>query len=177
MNDIEIKRYIHTVMDFPKPGIKFRDITPLLASPEVFTSVISQMAERVSDYSVDGIAGIEARGFIFGSAMATRLSLPFYLVRKSGKLPKQTARVEYELEYGSDALEIHLQDGVRDKNIAVVDDVLATGGTANAVASLLESSGNKVACMSFLMELIGLSGREKLDKYPVEPLLNFHLHE
>lgn len=173
----QIKSYIHTVPDFPKPGIRFRDITPLLATPRAFKAVIEKMADHLSQYSLDGLTGIEARGFIFGSTLAHTLDLPFYMVRKAGKLPQYNAHIEYDLEYGSDRLEAHMHEIEAGRRIAVVDDVLATGGTADAVCRLMEACGAKVACTSFLMELEGLGGREKLSKYPVESVLNYGIVE
>lgn len=177
MDTPTLKTFIHTVPDFPKPGVRFRDITPLLAAPEAFKAVIAQMVERLSGCPVDAIAAIEARGFIFGAAMAAQMCVPFYPVRKAGKLPRRSARVEYDLEYGQDALEIHVEGDATGLHFAIVDDVLATGGTARAVVSLLESCGAKISCCSFLMELEGLAGRERLREYRIERLLSYSLIE
>ncbi|GAB4183185.1 MAG: adenine phosphoribosyltransferase [Wenzhouxiangellaceae bacterium] len=177
MDTITLKSYIHTVADFPRPGIRFRDITPLLAAPEAYSAVITLLKERLSLYDVEAIVGIEARGFIFGAALAHHMHLPFHLVRKAGKLPRNTASVEYALEYGQDALEIH-RDAVKGgQRFAVIDDVLATGGTAQAVVRLLEGCGAQVTCCLFLMELQGLAGREKLQSPKVESLLSYTLDE
>ncbi|MCG8464148.1 MAG: adenine phosphoribosyltransferase [Xanthomonadales bacterium] len=177
MNTAALKSYIHAVENFPKPGIRFRDITPLLAAPEAFMAAITHMADATSAHDVQALVGIEARGFIFASAMAQHMQLPFFLVRKAGKLPRTTASIEYALEYGTDRLEIHLGDIQQPMKVALVDDVLATGGTANAAAGLLEQCGVEVACTSFLMELNGLGGRAVLNKYPVLPLLQYELEE
>jgi len=177
MNTAALKSYIHTVEHFPKPGIRFRDITPLLAEPKAFMSAVGQMAEAAAGHRVQALVGIEARGFIFAAAMAQHMGLPFFLIRKAGKLPRTTAAIQYDLEYGSDQLEIHLGDVERPLSVALIDDVLATGGTANAAARLLEACDVQVACTSFLMELNGLGGRAVLSKYPVLPLLQYEMSE
>lgn len=177
MNSQDLKQYIHTVVDFPEPGIRFRDITPLLADPRAFDASIELMAECMSPYSIDAIAAVEARGFIFGAALANKLGLPFHPVRKAGKLPRATARIDYQLEYGADSLEIHADAVGNGAKFAIVDDVLATGGTAAAVAKLLHGAGSEITCCAFLLELDGLPGRRLLQPHPVEALLKYTLAE
>lgn len=162
---------IRDVPDFPKPGILFRDITPLLADTEAFAEVVGWMAERVASHQATSLAAIEARGFVFGAALARRLNLPLQLVRKPGKLPWQTAHADYQLEYGSDRLEIHRDAGGAGQRTAIIDDLLATGGTAAAAVELLSSLGGEVCCVAAAIELQGLGARERLADVPVESLL------
>lgn len=162
---------IRDIPDFPRPGILFRDITPLLAQPHGFGTVIEWMAERARGHRATTLAAVEARGFVFGAALAQRLGLPLQLVRKPGKLPWRTAHAEYDLEYGSDRLEVHA-DAVRAGNrVAIVDDLLATGGTAAAAVGLVRSLGGVPCCVLTAIELQALGGREKLADVPVETLL------
>jgi adenine phosphoribosyltransferase len=161
------------VPDFPKPGILFRDISPLLASPTAFSSAVEQLAAHAIDLNVSGLVAIESRGFIFGAPVAIRTGLPLVLVRKPGKLPGAKERIEYGLEYGSDSLEIKtgvLPVGAR---VAIIDDVLATGGTAAATAALVQRAGGAVAGCIFLAELRALDGRARLEDIPVRSLLDF----
>lgn len=170
---INLTDYIHAVPDFPKPGILFRDISPLLASPPAFTAVIAELSDKVSELGVSGLVAIESRGFIFGAPVAIRAGLPLALVRKPGKLPGSKERVDYGLEYGTDSLELKhgvIQAGAR---VAIIDDVLATGGTAAATASLVERVGASVAGYVFLAELAALGGRSKLGGVPVRALVEF----
>jgi adenine phosphoribosyltransferase len=167
----EIKRFIRDVPDFPKAGILFRDITPLLAEPRAFAAVVDLLAERVTAHRAESVVAIESRGFLFGAALAARAGLPLELVRKPGKLPYQTVGMEYALEYGSDRVEIHV-DAIRPgRRHAVVDDVIATGGTAAAAAELVEQQGGVVAVCAFVIELAFLAGRKRLGGRPVESLL------
>jgi adenine phosphoribosyltransferase len=170
---VQISAYVHDVPDFPKPGILFRDITPLLAHAEAFGAAIDQLAARVQPHHAEGLVAIESRGFIFGAALARKLGLPLLLVRKPGKLPRRTVRQDYELEYGSDRVEMHAEDLVAGRRYAVIDDVIATGGTAAAAAALVEKQGGVVACCAFLIELDFLKGRERLGAYAVESLLHY----
>lgn len=164
---------IRNVPDYPKPGIVFKDITPLLKDPQAFSRVVQAIADRYRDQQIDYVLGIESRGFIFGAAVATALSAGFIPVRKPGKLPHDTHRCEYALEYGTDALEIH-QDAVEaGKRVLIVDDVLATGGTAAAAVELVRCTGGEVAGLAFLMELGFLKGREKLPGLDVTSLLTY----
>lgn len=169
----EVTALIRDVPDFPSPGIVFKDITPLLADPAGFAAVIDHFAERLSGHAADAIFGIESRGFIFGAALANRMALPLHLVRKKGKLPRETVSMAYELEYGVDHLEVHrdaLEPGAK---CLVIDDVIATGGTAEATGRLIEQQGAKVAAFAFVIELSFLSGRDRLDGYHVESLITY----
>jgi len=173
MTETEIRSFIVDVPDFPKPGIVFKDITPLLASPVAFRAAIGELAARTGRLAADGILAIESRGFIFGAALADRLGVPLQLVRKRGKLPREAISVRYELEYGFDHLEVHV-DAVRPGGrYLVVDDVMATGGTAAAVTEIVEKQGAKVAACAFLIELAFLNGRAKLGDHEVVSLITF----
>lgn len=168
-----LEKYIREVPDFPKPGIGFKDITTLLKDAEGFRLAVDQLAEQLAGVEIDAVAVIESRGFTFGSALAYKLGTGLLLVRKPGKLPARTIREEYSLEYGTDALEIH-QDAVgRGQRILIVDDLLATGGTALAVARLVERSGGKVAGVAFVVELDFLNGRRKLEGYKIISLVHY----
>lgn len=168
-----LKERIRDIPDYPKPGIVFKDITPLLKDAEAFKQVVEAIADHYRDQRIDYVVGIESRGFIFGAAVATALSAGFIPVRKPGKLPHHTHRCEYALEYGSDALEIH-QDAVETgKRVLIVDDVLATGGTAAAAVQLVECTGGEVVGLAFLIELSFLKGREKLADRDVLSLITY----
>ena len=170
---MDLHSFIRDVPDFPKPGIVFKDITPLLADSAALNHAIDQMAERVAAQKAEHIVGIESRGFIFGVPVATRLGLGFTPARKPGKLPWQTSSVEYALEYGTDKLEMHT-DGVQGgQRVAIVDDLLATGGTAAATAQLVSELGATVAGCFFLIELGFLSGRDRLGDVTCDSLLNY----
>ncbi len=169
----KIARAIRTVPDFPKEGIQFKDITPLLAEAELFAETIECFRETISDKSIQVVAGIESRGFIFGAALALQLGVGFIPIRKPGKLPYKTFRQEYALEYGTDALEIH-QDAVENgQKVLLIDDLLATGGTALAAAKLIEQCGGEVVAIRFLIELDFLKGRDRLKAYDVQTLIHF----
>ncbi|MDH4140397.1 MAG: adenine phosphoribosyltransferase [Coriobacteriia bacterium] len=159
---MDLSSYIRDVPDFPQEGIIFKDITPLLASSEGFRAAIDIIADAYANVGVTKVLGAEARGFIFGGALAYKLGAGFVPARKPGKLPWNTTRHEYELEYGTDALEVHTDALADDDVVLVVDDVLATGGTAAAKAALVTRMGAKVAGFAFLIELDFLHGREKL---------------
>jgi adenine phosphoribosyltransferase len=164
---------IREVPDFPREGILFKDITPLLANVEAFRSCIQLMAERLDGETVDAVLGIESRGFMFGAALADKLGVGFVPIRKPGKLPAATYRAEYDLEYGSDAVEIH-QDALRPgERVLVVDDLIATGGTAQATKQLVERCGAEVAAFVFLINLVALEGTEKLGASRVITILNY----
>ena len=167
------KDLIRTVPDFPRKGILFRDVTTLLKDGQAFRGVIESFYERYGSNRVDLVVGVESRGFILGGALAYRLGVGFVPVRKPGKLPAQTIRVDYELEYGRDALEIH-RDAIRpgDK-VLVLDDLLATGGTASATCQLVEKLQGIVVEVAFLIELLGLKGREKLKGYKVFSMISY----
>jgi adenine phosphoribosyltransferase len=169
----KLRKTIRDIPDFPKPGIIFKDITPVLKSPELFRKVIETFCERYRDEGIAAIVAIEARGFIFGGALAERMGIPFIPVRKKGKLPYKTVSATYELEYGTDSVEMHsdaLQPG--DK-VVVLDDLVATGGTAEATARLCEQLGAEVVELAFVIELAFLNPRKKLDKYPVFSMVTF----
>lgn len=170
----QLQDFIRDIPDFPKAGILYRDITPLLASPEAFQLSIGSMAERLQKHSFDEILAIESRGFIFGAALALKLKVPFHLVRKPGKLPGEVVWEEYALEYGTDKLELHTDVIAPNKRYAIVDDVIATGGTANAVRQLTEKNKGVVACSVFLIELLDCNGRAALGECPVETILTYN---
>ncbi|MCE5310036.1 MAG: adenine phosphoribosyltransferase [Acidobacteriales bacterium] len=169
----DLKKLIREVPDFPKPGILFYDITTLLKDPAGFAAVIDAFKKRYAGMKVDKVVGIEARGFIFAPTLAYAIGAGFVPVRKPGKLPAETVRQEYALEYGTDKVEIHKDAITAGENILIVDDLLATGGTAAAVSKLVEKLGGKVAGLGFVVELDFLHGREKLAGYDVFSLLNY----
>lgn len=158
-NIMKLKNYIANISDFPKPGILFRDMSPLLASPSAFKEAIHQMKEYWGGKGVTKIAGFDARGFIFGATLAYEMGLPFIMLRKAGKLPGKTLSVSYGLEYGKDVLEMQWGAAGAGDAVLLVDDVLATGGTANAGAQLLEEAGAGVAGLAVVIELLELHGR------------------
>lgn len=169
----KIKAAIRDVPDFPKPGIIFKDITPLLGDARLFSSTLDILAERARSYDADVIVGIESRGFIFGAALADRLNIGFVPVRKPGKLPYKTFSEEYALEYGTDSLEMHV-DALKEHNKAIiVDDLLATGGTALATARLVEKCGGTVQALFFVIELEFLHGIKKLSNYTTLSLIKY----
>lgn len=159
---MDLATYIRDIPDFPQEGIIFKDITPLLADPDAFKKAVDTIAETFRDVGVSKVMGAEARGFIFGGALAYTLGAGFVPARKPGKLPWNTTRAEYDLEYGTDALEVHADALGSDDIVLIVDDVLATGGTAAAKAALAASTGATVVGFAFLIELDFLRGREKL---------------
>lgn len=169
----DLKRRIREIPDFPKTGILFRDITPLLSDGKAFRQAIDMIGERYLDRKVDIVVGIEARGFLMGSALAYKLGAGNALVRKQGKLPYKTHRTTYALEYGTDTLEIH-QDAIRPgQRVVLADDLLATGGTTAAAADLVRQLGGEIVELAFLIELTELKGRERLKGLPVFSLLQF----
>jgi adenine phosphoribosyltransferase len=168
-----LRRRIRDVPDFPKKGILFRDITPLLADVEAFRISIQLMAEALEGESVHAVVGIESRGFMFGAALADKLGVGFVPVRKPGKLPAATYRAEYELEYGSDAVEIHQDALSPGDRVVVVDDLIATGGTAQATADLVRQCGAEVAAFVFLIRLVGLQGIKRLEPSRVIAILDY----
>lgn len=170
---MEFEKLIRDVPDFPQKGIMFKDITTLLQDGEAFRQAMNQIMKRYLDARIDKVVGIEARGFILGGVLAYKLGCGFVPARKPGKLPFKTIREEYTLEYGSNALELH-QDGIRKgERVLIVDDLLATGGTALATARLVEKLGGEVVAIQFLIELGFLHGREKLLKYPLHSLIAY----
>lgn len=168
---VDLKRHIRDIPDFPKPGILFRDITPLLAEPRALAAAVEGLVAPWRRERLDAIAAVEARGFLFAPPMALALGVGVIPVRKPGKLPADTITHEYDLEYGSDRLEMHRGILAPAARVLVVDDVLATGGTANACARLVETAGATVVGMAFLVELAFLGGRERLAPHRVESLL------
>jgi adenine phosphoribosyltransferase len=168
-----VKALIRDVPDFPRPGILFKDITPVLGHAAALEAVIDGMAGVARIHAPTRVLGIESRGFLFGTPVATKLGLPFAPVRKPGKLPHQTFRVEYELEYGTDSLEIHVDAVERGDRVIIIDDVLATGGTAEAACRLVESQGAEVAAVVVLIELTALGGAARLSPRAVHSLLRY----
>jgi adenine phosphoribosyltransferase len=170
---MDLQQYIRDIPDFPKPGILFKDITPLLADPPAFQHAIDRMAEQFRTQSLDTIAAVEARGFLFAAPLALVLKKPLIPLRKPGKLPYRTYSLAYELEYGSAELQVHI-DGVGDGHrVLLVDDLLATGGTMNAGCQLVEKAGGQVVGCAFLAELTFLGGREKLKPHEVFSLIRY----
>lgn len=167
----ELSRFIRDVPDFPKPGIVFKDITPLLQNTEAFQSAVYHLSQPHEARKIDQVIGIESRGFIFGAPVACRLGAGFIPVRKKGKLPWQTEQISYELEYGQDTLEMHRDALFPGANVLIVDDVLATGGTAYAVAQLVEKCGAKIVGIHFVLELGFLKGRSRLSHYDISSIL------
>lgn len=173
MTQADLREHIRDIPDFPKPGILFRDITPVLADAAALRAAVDQLAEPARPLGVDVVIGAEARGFLLGPALAMALDAGFVLARKPGKLPHDTVSAEYELEYGTDRLEVHT-DAVREgARVLVHDDLLATGGTARALCQLVEQLGGVVAGCHFLIELSFLDGRERLSEYEVRSLIAF----
>lgn len=172
---MNFESYIRNVPDFPVQGIQFKDITTLLKEPEVFSTVVDHLYAPFRSHDISKIVGIESRGFIFGAAMAYKLNIGFVPVRKPGKLPAETLSEEYLLEYGKDSVEIHLDAVRRTDRVLIVDDLLATGGTASATCRLVERLGGKIVGLSFLIELTDLKGREKLKEYEIQSLIRYKI--
>ena len=170
---MELKNYIASIPDFPKQGILFRDMTPLLQNNEALTYALDKMAEFAKELNADIIVGPEARGFIFGTPVAYKLNIGFVPVRKPGKLPRKTVEFEYDLEYWTNTLCIHEDAIKKGQKVVIIDDLLATGGTVEAAVKLIEKLGGTVVGLAFLMELDDLNGREKLKGYKVESLLHY----
>ena len=169
---IQLRDYIRDIPDFPKEGIVFKDISPLLANGQAFSACTSELSCLLPN-DIDAIVGIESRGFLFGAALAQLTGLGFVPIRKPGKLPADTHSIEYELEYGSDILEIHKDALSAGHNVIVIDDLLATGGTAAATVELIEKIGANVKACLFVIELDFLNGRQKLGNTPVHSLLHY----
>jgi len=170
---VDLDALVRDIPDFPKPGIVFKDITPVLASPEGLDTAVRGLADLARDLDVDVVIGAEARGFLLGPALARELGAGFVLARKPGKLPHETVRAEYLLEYGSDALEVHSDAVAEGSRVLVHDDLLATGGTAKALCELVELLDGRVVGCAFLIELGFLPGRERLAGYDVHALLRY----
>ncbi|TXJ43502.1 adenine phosphoribosyltransferase [Brachyspira aalborgi] len=170
---MELKDYIRSIQDYPKEGILFRDITTLLKDKDAFKLAIDKMAEQVKNKKVDLIVGAESRGFLIGSALAYKMNCGFIPVRKKGKLPYKTISEEYALEYGTDTLYMHEDAIKKGDNVLVVDDLIATGGTALAMIKMVEKLGGNVIGSSFLIELEELNGRKEIEKYPINILIKY----
>ncbi|MEI0530186.1 adenine phosphoribosyltransferase [Brachyspira pilosicoli] len=170
---MDLKNYIRNIQDYPKEGILFRDITTLLKDKDAFKFAIDSMAKQVEDKKIDYIVGAESRGFLIGSALAYRLNCGFVPVRKKGKLPCKTISEEYALEYGTDALYMHEDAINKGANVLIVDDLIATGGTALAMMKMVERLGGNIVGSSFLIELKELNGRKDIIKYPVNVLIEY----
>ncbi|GAK60677.1 adenine phosphoribosyltransferase [Candidatus Vecturithrix granuli] len=168
-----LKNIIRDVPDFPKPGILFKDIAPLLQNKETFHQAIDAIAAQWANQHIDVIAGIEARGFLFAAALAYKLGAGVVMIRKPGKLPYKTYSITYQLEYGTDSLEIHQDAVASGQNVLIVDDVLATGGTMKAVIELLQNFNANICGLAFLAELAFLNGREKLSGHKLTTLMTF----
>ena len=168
-----LKAHVRDIADYPRPGVVFKDITPLLAAPDAFAAVVDAVAAPFADRRIDKVAGIEARGFVFAAPVAYRHAAGFVPVRKAGKLPWEIEREEYELEYGTDLLEIH-RDAIRPgEQVLIVDDVLATGGTAAATLRLVERLGGEVVGLAFFIELAFLHGRDRLPGHELHAVLEY----
>lgn len=169
----KLEDYVISIPDFPEPGIIFRDVTSILQDPEGLKLSIHELMHLLEGTEFDLVAGTEARGFLFGMPLAYNKSKGFIPVRKKGKLPRETVSMEYELEYGTAEIEIHKDDIFPGQRVVLVDDLLATGGTARAAAKLIEELGGKVVKILFVMELSGLKGREKLSEYDVRSVITY----
>lgn len=170
---MDLKKKIRNIKDFPKKGILFRDITPILKDPEAFAYVTERFAKEFPPRSYDLVAGIESRGFIFGAALAVKTGKGLVIIRKQGKLPGDTIAKDYDIEYGSATMEIQTDAVKKGNRVLIIDDLLATGGTAQAAAALVEKLGGKVVGMGFVVELAGPDGREKLSKYSLITLVSY----
>jgi adenine phosphoribosyltransferase len=168
----QLKRLVRDIEDFPKPGILFKDLTPLLRDPAGFGRAVDLLAARYVGKRIDVVVGVEARGFVIGAALAYRLGAGVILIRKPGKLPYKTHKTVYELEYGTDSLEIHQDAIAAGQRVVIADDLLATGGTVNAAVKLVEQQGGDIVECAFLVELLFLNGRDKL-KHPAYSLIQY----
>ena len=175
---MELKKYIRSIADYPKKGILFRDITTLIKDQNAFSEAINQIVDKIKNYKVDKIAAIESRGFVFASAVAYLINKPFILLRKKNKLPADVYSIDFELEYGTATIEVHKDSFEKNDNVIIIDDLIATGGTAEAAAKLIEMSDAKVSAFIFVINLYDLGGCKNLiDKnYKVENLMDFPGH-
>ncbi len=169
----DLKSRIRDIPDFPKPGVIFKDITPLLANGKAFRAALDLLGERYQDWAVDAVVGVEARGFIVGAALAYKLGAGHVVIRKAGKLPFRTYRAIYQLEYGTDTLEIHEDALPPGSRVVIADDVLATGGTIATAIDLVKNVGGEILELAFLVELTFLKGREKVQDYPIFSLIEY----
>lgn len=170
---MNFEKYIRVIEDFPKEGISFMDVTTLIKDGEAYREAIKELTKQIKDLNVDVIVGPEARGFLFGAPVAYELGVGFVPVRKPGKLPGETARYEYSLEYGTDVLEIHKDAITKGMRVALVDDLLATGGTILAAAKLVESLGGEIVHIGFLIELGFLNGKDTLKGYKIDSIITY----
>lgn len=170
---IDLKEHIREIPDWPKKGILFRDITPLLLNPRAFAAAVDALSADFTEMGIEYVAAVEARGFIFGSAVAEKLDAGFVPIRKKGKLPWQTESITYDLEYGTDTLEVHSDAIGSGGKVLMVDDLLATGGTMAAACELIEKIGGTIIGIAFLIELTGLQGREKIADYNVTSIISY----
>ena len=175
---MNLKSYIRSIPDYPKKGILFRDITTLIKDKDAFSETIDQIVERTKKFEFDKIAAIESRGFVFASAVSYYLKKPFIMLRKKNKLPAEVHSIDFELEYGKATIEVHKDSINQNENVLIIDDLIATGGTAEAAAKLIEISGGKVASFIFVINLFDLNGSDNLIKkgYKVENLIEFPGH-
>ena len=169
----ELKDYVITIPDFPEKGIMFRDVTSVLQDAEGFKLAVDSMQDLVRDLDFDLVVGAESRGFLFGAPIAYNMGKPFILIRKKGKLPRETVSASYELEYGSAEIEMHADAVKKGDRVLVVDDLIATGGTIEAMIKMIEGQGGEIAGILVLMELAGLKGRERLSKYRLDAALTY----
>jgi len=174
---MDLKTQIRNIKDFPKPGIMFRDITTLLKNPEAFNFTLEQLLTFAKDKKINKVVGIESRGFIFGAVLANKLNCGFIPVRKPGKLPAEKVSISYSLEYGEDKLEMHKDAIQPGDKVLIHDDLLATGGTMNAVCQLIEKLGGEIVQVSFIVELSFLNGRDKLKPYDVRSIVDYENEE
>ena len=174
---IDLAQHIRNVPDFPVAGVQFKDITSLLLSPAAFDATIDRMVEQAAALRLDCLAAVDSRGFLFAAPMATRLGLPLVLIRKAGKLPGATIEVEYSLEYGQNKLQLHAGDVAPGSRALIIDDLVATGGSLQAAASLIEKAGGVAVGFGVVIELIGLGGRQALDGYDLFSLVTFEVDE
>ena len=170
---MELERYIRSIPDWPKKGILFRDITPLLAEPKAFTAAVDALCASFAEASIEYVAAVEARGFIFGAAVAEKLGAGFIPIRKKGKLPFKTESITYDLEYGTDTLVVHSDAIDKGAKVLMLDDLLATGGTMAAACKLIEKIGGEIVGITFLIELSDLGGRSKLGGYKINTVISY----
>lgn len=170
---MNLESKIRNIQDFPKPGIGFKDITTLLKDGEAFKEAVDRIVENLKDKDIDYVVGPEARGFLLGAPVAYALGVGFVPIRKPGKLPAEVVSFEYDLEYGTDKIEMHKDSIEEGKKVAIIDDLLATGGTVEAATKLIESLGGEIASIQFLIELEFLNGRDKLKGYDIESIIKY----
>ncbi|MFZ0034980.1 MAG: adenine phosphoribosyltransferase [Sedimentisphaerales bacterium] len=170
---INLESFIRSIPDWPKKGILFRDITPLLADPQAFATAIDALCAGLTSADIEYVAAVEARGFIFGAAVARKLGAGFVPIRKKGKLPFKTKSITYDLEYGTDTLQVHCDAVSKGAKVLMVDDLLATGGTMAAACKLIEKIGGQIVAISFLIELTELAGRQKLSGYNIKTVISY----